>query len=49
MTEQLGTAGFELVDSSDILRRDDDDYTVYAAYGPRYISDRMLLKFRRPE
>ena len=49
VTEQLGTAGFELVDSSDILRRDDDDYTVYAAYGPRYISDRMLLKFRRPE
>ncbi len=47
--EQLGSVGFELVDSSDILRRDDDDYTVYAAFGPRYMSDRMLLSFRKPE
>jgi predicted methyltransferase len=40
--------GFELVAESDILRRDDDDYSVYG--GPaslRYVTDRMLLRFRK--
>ncbi len=43
-------AGFEFVGSSDILRRDDDDYTVYVPEGrARFMTDRMLLKFRKPE
>lgn len=43
-------AGFEYVGESDILRRDDDDYTVYIVEGKtRYETDRMLLKFRKPE
>ena len=42
-------AGFEFVEESDLLRRDDDDYTVYRVEGrQRYQSDRLLLKFRKP-
>lgn len=40
-------AGFELVTESDILRIEGDDYTVYG--NPRYITDRMLLIFAKPE
>jgi len=43
------SAGFEYLGESDILRRDDDDYTVYVVEGKtRYHTDRMLLKFRKP-
>ena len=43
-------AGFEYVGESDILRRDDDDYAVYIVEGKtRYQTDRMLLKFRKPD
>ena len=46
----LEAAGFEFVDSSDLLRRDDDDYGVYIMEGKtRFMTDRMLLKFRKPE
>jgi predicted methyltransferase len=42
--------GFELVAESDILRRDDDDYAVYGGpTGMRYITDRMLLRFRKTQ
>lgn len=43
---QFADGGFTLADESDLLRRDDDDYSVYG--GPmnvRYITDRMLMKF----
>lgn len=41
-------AGFEYVGESDMLRRDDDDYSVYAVEGKtRFHTDRMLLKFRK--
>lgn len=43
-------AGFELVTESDILRLEDDDYSAYGgATGTRYITDRMLLIFAKPE
>jgi len=47
---QFEEGGFTFVGESDILRRDDDDYTTYG--GPtnlRYITDRMLLTFRKPQ
>jgi len=48
--EIVTAAGFEFVEESDILRRDDDDYGVFMVEGrQRYHSDRMLLKFRKPE
>ena len=43
---QFAEGGFTLAGESDILRRDDDDYSIYG--GPmniRYITDRMLMKF----
>jgi predicted methyltransferase len=47
---QFAEGGFVLAGESDILRRDDDDYSIYG--GPmnvRYITDRMLMKFvKRP-
>ncbi|NKB88229.1 MAG: methyltransferase domain-containing protein [Acidobacteria bacterium] len=47
--DDFAAAGFEYVEASDILRRDDDDYTVYSLEGQtRYQTDRMLLKFRKP-
>jgi len=48
--QQFQSAGFEFVAESDILRRDDDDYSAYGGpTGMRYITDRMLLTFRKPE
>ncbi len=45
----LEAAGFEYVGESDILKRDDDDYAVFIQPGKtRYMTDRMLLKFRKP-
>ncbi len=47
--EDFEAAGFEYVGESDILRRDDDDYSVYMVEGKtRYHTDRMLLKFLKP-
>lgn len=46
----MEAAGFEFVASSDLLRRDDDDYTVYVMEGKtRFMTDRMLLTFRKPQ
>ena len=46
----MEAAGFEFVEESDLLRIDDDDYSLYMpADGTRYMTDRMLLKFRKPE
>jgi predicted methyltransferase len=46
--EQFTGGGFELVGESDILRRDDDDYSVYGGpTGMRYVTDRMLMTFRK--
>jgi predicted methyltransferase len=48
--QQFQAAGFEFVAESDMLRRDDDDYSVYGGpTGMRYITDRMLLTFRKPQ
>jgi predicted methyltransferase len=48
--EQFQEGGFEYAGDSDILRRDDDDYTTLGGpQGVRYITDRMLLKFARPQ
>ena len=43
---QFAEGGFTLDGESEILRRDDDDYTAYG--GPvdlRYVTDRMLMRF----
>ncbi len=43
-------AGFEYLGESEILRRDDDDYAVFIQPGKtRYMTDRMLLKFGKPD
>jgi predicted methyltransferase len=48
--DDFEAAGFEYVEASDILRRDDDDYSVYGVEGrTRFQTDRMLLKFRKAE
>lgn len=45
---EFEAGGFELVAESDILRREDDDYSVYGGpVGKRYVTDRMLLSFRK--
>jgi predicted methyltransferase len=46
----LETAGFELVEESDVLRNPDDDHnkSVFAE-GIRGNTDRFVLKFRKPE
>ncbi len=49
MIEELEARGFELVDSSDLLAKPDDDYSQPSWEGDgRYTLDRMLLKFRKP-
>lgn len=48
VVEDMEAAGFEYVDSSDLLRVEGDDYTSFRA-GERHMADRMLLKFRKPE
>lgn len=45
----MQAAGFEFVEESDLLRVEGDDYSLYMpAEGTRYMTDRMLLKFRKP-
>lgn len=41
-------AGFELVESSDLLANPTDDISEHAETGNRYEIDRMTLKFRKP-
>jgi predicted methyltransferase len=46
----MESAGFEFVEESDLLRIEGDDYSLYMpAEGTRYTTDRMLLKFRKPQ
>ena len=46
----LEAAGFVYISESDILKRADDDYAVFSQPGKnRYMTDRMLLKFLKPE
>lgn len=42
--EQFGAGGFELAESSDLLRNPDDDHTGFWE-GRRHLTDRMLLVF----
>lgn len=46
--DAVTAAGFELVESSDLLANPDDDVTTRAESGNRYDIDRMVLKFRKP-
>lgn len=46
--DHLTAAGFELVDSSDLLANPDDDFGKFEGLCERYEIDRMVLKFRRP-
>ncbi len=46
--DAVTAAGFELVESSDLLANPDDDITESAETGNRYEIDRMTLKFRKP-
>lgn len=48
MIDRVTAAGFELVESSDLLANPDDDVTTRAETGNRYDIDRMTLKFRKP-
>jgi len=46
----MESAGFEFVEESDLLRSEGDDYSLFMpADGTRYMTDRMLLKFRKPQ
>jgi predicted methyltransferase len=46
--EDFTSAGFELVDSSDLLRNPADDHSASGFDEGRHTVDRYLLKFRRP-
>ena len=46
--DAVTAAGFELVESSDMLANPHDDVSSYAESGNRYDIDRMALKFRKP-
>ena len=46
--DAVTAAGFEFVESSDLLANPDDDVTTRAETGNRYDIDRMALKFRKP-
>lgn len=46
--DAVTAAGFELVESSDLLANPDDDIASRAETGNRYDIDRMTLKFRKP-
>ncbi len=48
MIDAITAAGFELVESSDLLANADDDLSQNAETGNRYDIDRMALKFRKP-
>lgn len=47
---EFSDAGFELVTESDLLYLEGDDYSAYGgATGTRYVTDRMLLIFAKPQ
>lgn len=46
--DRVTAAGFELVESSDLLANPDDDVSSRAETGNRYDIDRLTLKFRKP-
>ncbi len=46
--DAVTAAGFEMVESSDLLANPDDDITQSSETGNRYDIDRMTLKFRKP-
>jgi predicted methyltransferase len=46
--EHVTAAGFELVDTSEMLANPNDDYTKWEGQGERTQVDRMVLKFRKP-
>ncbi len=46
--DHITAAGFELVESSDLLANPDDDFGKYEGMGSRVEVDRMVLKFRKP-
>ncbi len=48
MIDAITAAGFELVESSDLLANPGDDITTMAETGNRYDVDRMALQFRKP-
>ena len=43
-----GEAGFEFVESSEMLANSNDDFSKWEGQGERTQVDRMVLKFRRP-
>jgi predicted methyltransferase len=45
--DEFTTRGFEMVESSDLLRNPEDDHTDFWE-GRRHLTDRMLLKFAKP-
>lgn len=45
--DEFTAGGFEMVESSDILRNPEDDHTEFWE-GRRHLTDRMLLKFAKP-
>lgn len=47
--EELTAGGFELVDSSDILSNPEDDHSTTGFETGRHLTDRYLLKFRKPQ
>lgn len=46
--DHVTAAGFELVDTSEMLADPDDDFASFEGQANRYEIDRMVLKFRRP-
>jgi len=48
VVDAVTAAGFELVESSDLLANPGDDFSQGAETGNRYDIDRMTLKFRKP-
>ena len=46
--DKVTAAGFEFVESSDLLSASGDDYNAYAEGGDRSAIDRLTVKFRKP-
>jgi predicted methyltransferase len=46
--ERVTAAGFELVETSEMLANPDDDFSTWEGQSGRTQTDRMVLKFRRP-
>jgi len=48
VVDHVTAAGFELLESSEMLANPDDDFGEYEGTGKRFEVDRMVLKFRKP-